>query len=288
MFRTLILLVFFVTTSLCAKTFYDANDVRYTLCQSNGGKAVNWLFLPGGPGADSSYLKSLIAELNLPGNVWLIDMPGNGNNDVKKPYDYNSWIAIFPQVVTQFENPVLVGHSFGGMFPLLFPEMEKCLAGFVILNSAPSFWLEEAAKYGKQFNLPDLTKQMQEFRSNPTAETFKAALAACVPYYFPKHTLEKGRELLINVAFPFEAAVWWQRYVLETNFTAKWIPKKVPTMIIGGKYDCVTPFSLFANDKRFKRKNIELCYLQDEGHFPWVENPKAVSDLFTKFIRRLP
>ena len=56
---------------------YDSHRVRYNLYQTNRGTPYNWLFFPGGPGADSSYLRSLVDELELPGNVWLIDLPGN-------------------------------------------------------------------------------------------------------------------------------------------------------------------------------------------------------------------
>ena len=36
---------------------YDSNQVRYELYQTNGGQPYNWLFFPGGPGADSVILK---------------------------------------------------------------------------------------------------------------------------------------------------------------------------------------------------------------------------------------
>ena len=35
--------------------FYDDNHVRYNLVATNGKEKLNWLFFPGGPGADSSY-----------------------------------------------------------------------------------------------------------------------------------------------------------------------------------------------------------------------------------------
>ena len=59
---------------------YDSDRVRYELYSTNDNKSYSWLFLPGGPGADSSYYHRLIDLLDLPGNVWLIDMPGNGSN----------------------------------------------------------------------------------------------------------------------------------------------------------------------------------------------------------------
>jgi pimeloyl-ACP methyl ester carboxylesterase len=170
--------------------FYDQDQVRYELCQTNGGDNVNWLLFPGGPGADSSYLHSLVDELHLPGNVWLIDLPGNGSN-INASYsdDYDLWFEFFPRIVKRFDNPVVVGHSFGGMLPLLYPELEDYLKGCVVLNSSPALWMEEAASYAKQFDLPDLTNDMQAFIQNPNQETFNAALGACMPYYFPKETL---------------------------------------------------------------------------------------------------
>ena len=135
---------------------YDENHVRYELYHTGEGKPFNWLFFSGGPGADSSYFHALVDELKLPGNVWLVDLPGNGTNIPHQPEDFDKWFSLFPTIIKKFTNPVLVGHSFGGMFPLLFPELEHSLKGFVILNSAPSLWLEEAVAYSKQFALPDL------------------------------------------------------------------------------------------------------------------------------------
>lgn len=267
---------------------YDSNHVRYELYQTSEGKPYNWLFFPGGPGADSSYLRSLVDELKLPGNVWLIDLPGNGSN-LSEGYleDFDQWANLFPGIIQQFDNPVLVGHSFGGMFPLLFPELESYLKGFVILNSTPSLWLEEAVAYSKQFDLPDLSKEMQEFTVNPNPGTFRTALDACMPYYFPESTLEKGRELLAQVDFQYQPAVWWQRKAIESNFSAKWIPQEVPTLIIGSRYDCICPFALFQKDKRFQRSNIELLFIENAGHVIWVENPAKAKEAFEKMILRL-
>src|SRR5262245_50221314 len=82
---------------------YDSNHVRYELYQTNEGKPYNWLFFPGGPGADSRYLRSLVDELELPGNVWLIDLPGNGSN-VSEGYseNFDQWIDLFPGIIQRF------------------------------------------------------------------------------------------------------------------------------------------------------------------------------------------
>ncbi len=266
----------------------DADQVRYELYQTNAGKNYNWLFFPGGPGADSSYLRSLADELKLEGNIWLIDLPGNGSNASDTHSDnFDSWFELFPRIVKQFDNPIVVGHSFGGMLPLLYPELETILAGCIILNSAPVLWQEEAVAYSKQFDLPDLTNDMHAFVQKPNQETFDAALNACMPYYFPKETLERGRKLLSEMPFSFRAAVWGQVKALEGKLLAQWIPQQVPTLIIGSKYDCICPFSLFTKDKRFHRKNIRLLFIEDAGHCPWVENPTAVRQAFEDLCLQL-
>ncbi len=267
--------------------FYDSNHVRYELYQTNGGKDYNWLFLPGGPGCDSRYFHSLVDELDLPGNVWLVDMPGNGDNldeSFTDVMNYDQWFDIFPEVINKFDNPILVGQSFGGMFPLLFPENEDKLKGFVILNSAPSLWMEEAVNYAQQFNLPDISEAVQTFIQNPCQETFELGLDAVAPYYFPPSTLEKGRQFLKQFPYHFLPVLWWQIKAVQMNFTAKWIPENVPTLIIGGKYDCMTPFTLFEKDVRFHRPNIRMLLIEDAGHFPWIENPKAVKEAFDDFL----
>jgi pimeloyl-ACP methyl ester carboxylesterase len=267
---------------------WDENGTRYYLAQQSEGPAYNWLFVPGGPGCDSRYLLSLVQGLELSGNVWLIDFPENGSNvKVDGDYNFNHWFDCLLPVISKFQNPIYVGHSFGAMLPLLFPELENLLKGFVILNSAPSLWLEEAARVAQEKNIPILSAPMEKFQTNPNTETFKKALAACLPYYFPPHSLTKGAALLENIPFNFHAAGWWLAKVHEINFDASWIPRTVPTMILSGTEDCIAPCSLFENDRRFERENIIYTKIQNAGHMPWVEKMDEVKRAFNSFIRRL-
>lgn len=261
---------------------FDINHIRYQLIASNEGKPYNWIFLPGGPGADSCYFQSLINFLNLPGNTWFIDFPGSGRN-IHPGYNFDRWFDIFLPALKKFENVILVGHSFSGMFPLLFPELENILKGYVILHSAPSLWLEEAAIYSKRFNLPDFSSEMQDFTLNPNEKTFRVALDACMPYYFPPHTLEEGRHFVSQIPFQYLPTVWWQRKAVEINFSAKWVPEQVPTLIVGGTYDCMCPFTLFQRDKRFSRPNITMFNIENGGHFGWLESPNEYKRLFSDF-----
>jgi pimeloyl-ACP methyl ester carboxylesterase len=268
--------------------FHDTNHVRYELVATHEGKPYNWLFLPGGPGGDSRYLLSLVNLLELPGNVWLVDLPGNGDNleAISTDYDFDLWFDIFLPTIKKFKNPIVVGHSFGGMFPLCFPELEEQLKGFVILNSAPSLWFESQSQSVKKYHLPDVTKEEQEFSQNPSALTYRTLLDASLPYYFSAESLDRGK-VLFNVPCHFRPSIWWQRKASEINFSAKWIPQHVPTLIIGGTEDCICPYSLFEQDARFKRANIEMINIDEGWHLPWIENPEMVKTAFKKFCLQL-
>lgn len=266
---------------------YDENRVRLNWVRSRSGEMYNWLFIPGGPGASSDYLKGLVELLPITGNIFLVDFPGNGDYLAEEFYEYDKWFEYFLELVRRFENPIVVGHSFGGMLPLLFPELEDVLKGYVILNSAPTLWLEAAAKFAFEHQLPNLMPQMQAFTLNPNPETFRVALQACMPYYFPDFSIEAGAKLLENVAFAYQPAVWWQRKAMQMAFDANWIPKKVQTLIVGGEYDAITPFSLFAADKRFDRDNIQKIFIESAGHMPWLEQPEIIKASFEAFMKSL-
>lgn len=87
--------------------------------------------------------------------------------------------------------------------------------------------------------------------------------------------------------FQYRPAVWGQVKALEGKLSAKWIPQQVPTLIIGAKYDCICPFSLFKNDERFDRQNIRLLFIENAGHCPWIEDPLAVRKAFEELCSHI-
>lgn len=174
------------------------------------------------------------------------------------------------------------------MITLLTPELENFLKGVVILSSAPRLWLEEAASCARKYDLPNFNPQLQEFVANPSEETCKMLLDACVSYYFyKKETMEKGRALLLSTPFAFQPGFWWMDKVIVSGYTAAWIPKNVPALIIGSEFDFMTPFEIFQKDPRFLRPNIQLVEIKEAGHFNWMDNPEDVKTAFQNYSESL-
>lgn len=270
---------------------FDKYHTRMTLAQSNPGNGYNWLFLAGGPGADSEYFNELIEVLDLPGNVWLVDLPENGgnreNSEYKVDYDFNTlWEVSLKHVLKSLNNVILVGHSFSGLYPLLFPEIEQNLLGLVIISSASKPWINQALRKAKIKNLPSFEKEMAEFLANKTPETFDKARKVFVYYYFTPETFDKGNEILFRGDFNFHAMNWWLAKAPSIDFDSLLVPS-IPTLIIGGSEDCAVPFESYLEDERYRKSNIWIKEIEGGSHFPWLEKPLEIKALFHDYIKKI-
>lgn len=266
---------------------FDQYGTRMTLAQSNPGNGYNWVFLPGGPGTDSGYFNELVAILNLPGNVWLVDLPENGGNKFgscyREDYDFDSWEVCLKYVLNSLGKVILVGHSFSGVYPLLFPEIEQDLLGLVIIASASKPWVANAMEKAKLKNLPSFEKEMGAFLANKTEETWNAARKVFVHYYFTPETFKRGTEILFRDEYNFHAMNWWLSQASSIDFDKILIPN-IPTLIMGSLEDCAVPFESYLADERFQKPNILMREIQGAGHLPWLEKPEEVKRLFVEYV----
>jgi pimeloyl-ACP methyl ester carboxylesterase len=272
---------------------YDANCTRIRLVKSVPGTIHNdWLFLPGGPGVDSSSLLGLVNQVNLPGNYWLIDLIFNGtnvNHPITSDEVYHFWPRYVEELVNQFEHPILVGHSFGGYLPLFCPALEQSLKGLVIFNSVPTLKSDLFAKIAAEQKLPSLSEVQKAFVQNPTLETMKALYLMEADYFFTKNYRAQGIEQIVNtLEFCIATEHWWYREGADFYAEIKWVPQKIPTLIICGGDDFITPPAVYAQASNFQRENIQMLTIPAAGHFPWLEQPDLVNDALQSFLKRCP
>lgn len=277
--------------SSCA-CMYDVNHTRIRLVKSIPGTAVNdWLFLAGGPGVDSSSLMGLVDRMNLPGNYWLVDLIFNGTNEnypLISDDVYQQWPRFLEEAVSQFERPILVGHSFGGYLPLFCPALEQTLKGLVIFNSVPTLKSDLFAKIATEKKLPSLSEAQNAFIREPTIETMKALYLMEADYFFTEDYRSQGIEQIVNkLEFCIPTEHWWYREGAKFYAEIKWVPQKVPTLIIGGSEDFITPPAIFEQLPSFQRENIRIVTIPGAGHFPWLEQPDLVSHALLLFLKRL-
>lgn len=256
---------------------------RLQLISSSEGKILNWVFLPGGPGLGSEVLAPLTSLLKLPGNMWHLDLPGDGSN---LQGSIKNWKPALLEAVQALKNVVLVGHSRGGMFALATPQLQHHLKGLVLLDAAPDrTWKEKFARRIETYPLPKKTlanmkKYETAYSKRPSNSSLKNFVLSGAPYMFAKEHLKQGVQCLKNLPYNYKAIQWMETH-FDKTYQARWIPK-IPTLILAGENDLATPLHLFQT-KKFQRSNIVMTEIKAAGHFPWIENPTDVVAAFHAF-----
>ena len=75
----------------------------------------------------------------------------------------------------------------------------------------------------------------------------------------------------------------WSGAHFDQSYVGAWVPKTMPTLIFAGSQDRITPLRLFQERKDFERDNITICEIPDAGHFPWIDNPAQIREVFSNY-----
>jgi len=260
---------------------------RLHLVHSAPGK-YHWLFLPGGPGLGSESLNGLADILQLPGTVWHVDFPGDGSNTTPNDAEYFSrWSEALVEVASALENVIVVAHSSGGMFSLATPALEDILTGLVLMDSAPdASWQQFFGRYVKEHPLAEAEKLQALYDADPSNETLKKLTIACAPYFSTKKSAQAIILLLESLPFNYKTHLWAAENFDQT-YKAKWVPRAMPALIFAGDQDPITPLTLFLASPDFQRENILIRKIDNASHFPWVDNPAQVKQVFREYCERL-
>lgn len=245
---------------------------------------MNWLLLPGGPGIGSESLIELADALDVPGSIWLVDLPGDGSNtETPEATDdpFRQWPGVLREALTGLSNCIYVGHSTGGMYLLSTPELERELAGLVLISTAPdASWHPRYVAMTGRHPLAEVDAAARQFEKNPCNETLGALAAASTPWNFTAQGLAKGRELLERMPYNLAAVEWSDKH-FDHTYVASWWPATLPTLIVSGADDRIVAQDLW-DDARFQGTNVLHRSIDGGGHFPWIERPDLVGRAFAE------
>lgn len=271
-----------------AVEFFTPRGVRLRSQTRRPGQ-LNWLFLPGGPGVGSESLTGLLSDLQLPGVCWLVDLPGDGSNTDAPgaPADpYTVWPQVFLEAVDAVPNPVAIGHSTGGEYLLSIPELEARLVGLVLMSTAPSAdWMPIFEAMVEAHPLPAAEQAIQRYEVSGSPEDLRDAAVASAPWNFTASALPAGIRLLKHLPYN-PAAVEWSDKHFDREYTAAWWPARLPTLIISGEQDRVVAQQHWDNPS-YTGPHVARAVIPAAAHFPWLDQPSRVRDVFHAFARQL-
>ncbi|KRB40526.1 MAG: alpha/beta hydrolase [Pseudomonadota bacterium] len=271
------------------------NDILYTPSgvrlrrRVSGPGPLNWLLLPGGPGIGSESLHELADTMNVPGSVWMVDLPGDGSNRTP-PGAPDDIFSVWPRAVLEaaqaLPDVVFVGHSTGGMYLLDTPELAPLLRGLALVDTAPDAkWHPHFVAMTQAFPLPDVEAASAVYEADRCDSNIAAVTVAAAPWNFTAAGVAAGRELLARMPYN-SAAVDWSEAHFDDVYEARWWPETFPVLRIAGENDRIV-WQGGWKAPRFQTANVIEQTIPGGGHFPWIENPVAVRRAFAEFTAKI-
>lgn len=269
------------------ETRYTPSGVRMRLHSRASGE-LNWLLLPGGPGIGSESLHELADAMDVPGSVWLVDLPGDGSNPAP-PQDepYAAWPQVLVEAADAVADVVLVGHSTGGMYLLATPALRGRVRGLALLDTAPDCsWHAQYVEMTRSHPLPAFDRAAEAYGREKSIENLTALCVASAEWNFTPHGLDAGRALLARMPYNSDAVEWSDAH-FDHVYRAQWWPTDIPVLRLWGDEDRIVSQRAWRSAE-FESPNVIERAIPGAGHFPWIDNPRAVARAFRDFATKLP
>ncbi|PTL80128.1 alpha/beta fold hydrolase [Vitiosangium sp. GDMCC 1.1324] len=268
------------------ETRYTPSGVRMRRHSTRPGP-LNWLLLPGGPGIGSESLQELADVMDVPGSIWLIDLPGHGSNIARQHDDpYAQWPQVLVEAAEAVSDAVFLGHSTGGMYLLATPQLKGLIRGMGLLDTAPdSSWHPKYVAMTQQYPLPAFECAALAYAQEKTIANLTALAVTSAEWNFTPPALEAGRALLARMPYNIDAVEWSDAH-FDHTYTAQWWPTDIPVLRLWGECDRIVSQHGWAASA-YHTPNVLARSIPQAGHFPWIDHPVAVTAAFVEFTRRL-
>lgn len=267
---------------------------RYTPAEPRGRLVV----LHGGPGAHHDYLLPQMLELAQNYDCLFYDQRGGGRSktDDRAPITWQTHVEDLTAVLAELEDGpyTLVGYSWGAMLAALFcTEATAGRAGplperLILISPAPmsrAWRTEFEAEFARRQSGAEVAALREELVASGLREedpeafrqrTFELSVAG----YFSVPS--RARDLT-----PFRVTGRVQQSVWESLGDFNLIPRlrelKIPALVAHGRQD---PIPLASAEATAEALGAETLWLEDCGHVPYVERPRALFDSIAHFLAR--
>jgi proline iminopeptidase len=255
------------------------------------------LVMHGGLGWDHTYLRRWFDPLSDSLDLVYFDHRGNGRS--ARPTDWSAithqtWVEDADSLCTAlgFEQVLLIGHSYGSFlaleFALAHPER---LLGLVLCASAPVLdYLETAVANARaRATEAEFSTLMKAMGTDPprTDTEMQESSEFVLPVYLHDPASSSSLGLLDQVSYSRDAFVHAMSRCLPQYDVRDRLQKvTVPTLVISGADDWLTPPEFGGGRVSQGIPNSEHVVFSASGHFPFAEEPEAFQGLARDWLNR--
>lgn len=233
-----------------------------------------FLFIPGGFGIDSKYMKPLSEMLSFGTHIG-IDF--RYSPELKR---YSMWSqklkAVVKSLGDKYDKVFIIAHSCGAMLYLSSKIKQHNIQGVILISSClDKDWIKSANKLVLKMPLVKSEIASRKFYELPTNLRLRNLFVTWAPYYFSRN-IKDGEAYLRSQKFDSKLFIAGNNY-----FNSKYKNNDLKYrdyFYIQGKFDMVTPPKLLS-------KKINRMYLiPGAGHFPWFDAKKAFAETLLRCI----
>jgi proline iminopeptidase len=292
--RVLLLLLLAVPPSAATFKSHDGTTLYYDVV----GKGDPVLMLSGGPGFSPDYLRPIAEKLGGEHRFILLHQRGTGKSAIET-YDANalSLKNLVGDVEAlrrelKVEKLVIVGHSFGGILSMMYArEYPERIAALALIDSGgPTLKTVMKFNANLESRFSDEDRAAIKEWSDPERlkeNRHRAALAltkAKAPAYFADRT----KAHLLTDAMDetaFHEGVFWAvvPQMMALDLRAGLEKVKAPVLVLHGRQDPLES----AEEVHETFPGSKLEWVENAGHFPWLEQPDRVYAVLGDFLRGL-
>jgi proline iminopeptidase len=265
----------------------NGNEVFYT----TNGQGRPMLLMHGGSGLDHTYFRPWLDTLSDQVQLIYYDQLGQGRSTRPQSYEaisMGTWADEADALRTFFghERIILFGHSFGGFIAQEYALRHgDHLDGLILCDTAPVVDYQDVMMANAQSR--GTSEQVQALiagLSAPVADdaSFQQLWTTILPLYFNEYDPEVGANM--DEATQYSAGAFNQGMgvCLPTfNVLSRLGEITVPTLVMAGRHDWITPPAQAAELLHAGIPNSKLVIFEESGHFPFIEE----HDKFVETVR---
>lgn len=258
---------------------------------NDAGAGTTILTLHGGPGLGSrdndwgSFLP--FADTH---RVISFDQRGNGESEGAEPYSHEQLVSDIEALRQQLDlgKIILTGGSYGGFIALEYAlRYQQHLRAIILRDTAASNAFQGIAKQrALESGLPmDRDALERLFDGNvKDDQEFRESFEMIQPLYNVDYDPVAGRKQLDSIPFRFETHNWaFSRNQPNYNIVARLSDIHVPTLVIVGRHDWITPLEA-SEEIAAGIPNSKLVIFEHSGHSPQTEERETFLTTVNQFL----
>jgi proline iminopeptidase len=276
-----------------AEIFFDVEGGGLRVTADSLVEKPVCVILHGGPGLDHSGYRPWLSPLAEFLQLVYVDHRGTGRS-AEVPLE-TCTIEKFADDIEALrrhlgiETWVVMGFSFGGMWALTYAvHYPNSLSHLILADTAPSYdFRKEAQEHAEKWGTPEQKRACEEvFQGKISTKEESLKWSEIMdPLYFRKYDPEIGSAMRSRTrGSPRVSQYMWRNVMPNYDIRARLNEITIPTLILVGKYDWVTPVSqskLLANNIR----SSELVIFRNSGHHPCIEEQRLFMKTVLDFLK---